>query len=73
MTEDHPAVQALVEEALKEVEQVSVELPTDLCAEILQKRVTEVCSLDILTKNVLSTLNLNAIWLSVCVRSRQRM
>ncbi|KAL7872074.1 hypothetical protein SRHO_G00070570 [Serrasalmus rhombeus] len=42
VTEDHPVVRALVEEAIKEAEQASVEPPEDMYVELLQKKITEI-------------------------------
>ncbi|KAI4890937.1 hypothetical protein NFI96_033193 [Prochilodus magdalenae] len=42
VTEDHPEVQALVEGAMKEAEQASVEPPEDLWVEVLQKKIIEI-------------------------------
>ncbi|XP_072537006.1 adenylate kinase 9 [Salminus brasiliensis] len=42
VTEDHPQVRALVEEAMKQAEQASVEPTEDMCAELLLKRITEI-------------------------------
>ncbi|XP_066533319.1 adenylate kinase 9 [Hoplias malabaricus] len=42
VTEDHPEVQALVEEAMKQTEQGPLEPPEDLCAEMLQMKIREI-------------------------------
>lgn len=42
VTEDHPEVQALVEEATKEAEKLSIEEPDGMCADVLEKCIREV-------------------------------
>lgn len=42
VTEDHPEVQALVEEAMKEAEKMSIEQPDDMCADVLEKWIRKV-------------------------------
>lgn len=42
VTEDHPEVQALVEEAMKEAEKMPVENPDEMCADALEKCIREV-------------------------------
>ncbi|XP_062407393.1 adenylate kinase 9 [Sardina pilchardus] len=42
VTEDHPEVQAIVRETLKEAEKSSVKAPLDLYVEVLQKRIQEI-------------------------------
>lgn len=42
VTEDHPEVQALVEEATKVAEKLSIEEPDDMCADVLEKCIREV-------------------------------
>ncbi|KAB5539635.1 hypothetical protein PHYPO_G00091290 [Pangasianodon hypophthalmus] len=42
VTEDHPDVQALVEEAMKEAEKMSIEQPDDMCAEVVEKWIREI-------------------------------
>lgn len=46
VTEDHPDVRALVEEAMKEAESLSIEQPDDMCAGILEKCIREVWPLN---------------------------
>lgn len=43
VTEEHPDVQAIVEEALKEAEQVVTPPSLDLYAEVLENHIREVC------------------------------
>uniref|UniRef100_A0A8B9H3N5 Uncharacterized protein n=1 Tax=Astyanax mexicanus TaxID=7994 RepID=A0A8B9H3N5_ASTMX len=43
VTEDHPEVCALVDEAMKQAEQTSVEPTEDMCVDVLLKIITEVC------------------------------
>lgn len=42
VTEDHPEVQALVEEAMKEAEKMLMEHPDDMCVDVLEKWIREV-------------------------------
>ncbi|XP_062872509.1 adenylate kinase 9 [Trichomycterus rosablanca] len=42
IAEDHPEVIALVEEAIKEVEHISIEPPEEQCAEVLQKWIRKI-------------------------------
>lgn len=42
VTEDHPEVQALVEEAMNEAEKMPIEPRDDLCAEVLEQWIREV-------------------------------
>ncbi|KAG7316817.1 hypothetical protein KOW79_020358 [Hemibagrus wyckioides] len=42
VTEDHPEVQALVEEAMKEAEKMPIEPSDDVCVEVLEKWIREI-------------------------------
>ncbi|KAF7690035.1 adenylate kinase 9 isoform X1 [Silurus meridionalis] len=42
VTEDHPEVRALVEEALKESKKISMEPSDEMCADVLKKRIREI-------------------------------
>ncbi|XP_026878248.2 adenylate kinase 9 isoform X1 [Electrophorus electricus] len=42
VTEDHPDVRALVDEAMREAEQASPDLPEDLWVDVLQRRLAEI-------------------------------
>lgn len=42
VTEDHPEVQALVEEAITEAEKMAIEAPDDMCADVLETWIREV-------------------------------
>lgn len=46
VTEDHPEVQALVEEAMKEAEKMPIEPSDDVCVEVLEKWIREVWHLN---------------------------
>uniref|UniRef100_A0A4W4FS25 Nucleoside-diphosphate kinase n=1 Tax=Electrophorus electricus TaxID=8005 RepID=A0A4W4FS25_ELEEL len=52
VTEDHPDVRALVDEAMREAEQASPDLPEDLWVDVLQRRLAEVRPVE----HVLSTV-----------------
>lgn len=42
VTEDHPDVQAFVEEAMKEAEKMPIEQLDDVCANVLEKWIRQV-------------------------------
>lgn len=42
VTEDHPEVQALVQEAITEAEKMPIKVPDDMCTDVLETWIREV-------------------------------